>query len=141
MIFSKKPLCPLCKKEAKGVSSKTLNALLKKEKKEKIGSLDGFYICKTSTCKAIYFKDTDICTQKDVIVSVGFKDDAKIKNYCYCFGWTQERLKQDIKDHGRSTAVEDIKEKMDSLGCSCETKNPSGKCCMADVKKVVSRLL
>ena len=141
MQFSKKPLCPLCKQEAKGVLAKTLNALLKTQAKEKLDSLEDFYICKTSACKAIYFKNSKVLTQADVNVSVGFKDDAKVKNYCYCFGWTQERLKDDIKEHGKSTAIDDIKAKMDSIGCSCEVKNPSGKCCMSDVKKVVARLL
>ena len=134
-----KAKCPLCEAESKGILSKTLNALLKS--KEKFDSLEGFYLCKTSTCKAVYFKENKVLTQEDVSVSVGFKADAKVKNYCYCFGWTQERILEDIKEHGKSRAIDDIKDKMDSIGCSCEVKNPSGKCCMSDVKKVVATLL
>ena len=141
MIFSKKPLCPLCHEEGKAVLAKTINALVKQEYKNRLNSMEGFSICKTSTCRAIYYRGNEVVTQEDMSVSVGFKDDAKIKNHCYCFGWTEERIIEDIKEHGKSTAIEDIKAKMDSVGCSCEVKNPTGKCCMADVKKVVARLL
>ena len=141
MMFSTKPLCPLCKEEAKGVLAKTLNALLKLESKKSLNSLEEFFLCKTSTCKVIYFRSNEVLTQEDMSVSVGFKDDAKVKNYCYCFGWTEERILEDIKEHGNSRAIDDIKGKMDSIGCSCEVKNPTGKCCMVDVKRDVSKLL
>lgn len=87
-----KTLCPLCSKEAKGVLSKTLEALLTADTKAKLISLDGFSYCKTSTCKAVYFRDTEVLTQDDVRVSVGLKENATVKNYCYCFGWTKEKL-------------------------------------------------
>lgn len=141
MYFSKNPICPICKEEAKSVLAKTLNSLLKDKTKKKLDSLNGFYICKTSTCKVIYFRSNEVLTQEDLNVSVGFKEGAKKETYCYCFGWTKPKMVEDIKKHGRSTAIEDIKANMDSIGCSCEVKNPSGKCCMSDVKKVVSMLL
>jgi len=136
-----KALCPLCYYEAKRVLRKTLEALLVTDTKEKLSNLDGFSYCKTSTCRAIYFRGDRILTQNDLNVSVGLKDDAPIKNYCYCFGWSKERIEQDIKDNGVSTAIEDIKSKMNTIGCSCEVKNPSGKCCMVDVTKVVKEIL
>ncbi|WP_458701001.1 putative iron-sulfur cluster-binding metallochaperone [Sulfurospirillum sp. 1307] len=135
-----KAKCPLCANEAKGVLAKTLNALLKDDAKKKLFSLDGFSLCKTSTCKAVYFRGDEVLTLDDVSVSVGFKDGAKVKNYCYCFGWTEDRMIEDIKTNGKSTAIEDIQSKMKTIGCSCEVKNPSGKCCQGDVKKVLASL-
>lgn len=56
--------------------------------------------------------------------------------------WLDKRkIAQDIKENGISGAIEDIKSKMSSIGCSCEVKNPSGKCCMVDVNKVVKEIL
>jgi hypothetical protein len=136
-----KKLCPLCSTEAKGVLNKTLEVLLKDDAKEKLSSLDGFSYCKTSTCKVVYFRGDEVLTQNDISVSVGLKKGASVKNYCYCFGWTRDKIEQDIKENGTSTAIEDIKSKMNSIGCSCEVKNPSGKCCMVDVKKVVKEIL
>lgn len=132
--------CPSCGAEAKGVLGKTLNALLKKEAKEKLDSLDGFFYCKTFTCKVVYFKINKVLTQKDVNVSVGLKDSAKVKNYCYCFDWTKDKILEDMKKHGTSTAILDIQDKMKSIGCSCEVKNPSGKCCQVDIKKVIKEI-
>jgi len=132
--------CPLCGNEAKGVLVKTLNALLKDETKQRLDFLEGFYYCKTFTCKAIYFRGNETLDQKDVSVSVGLKESASVKNYCYCFGWTEDRMIEDIKTNGKSNAITDIQFKMKSIGSSCEVKNPSGKCCQVDVKKVVESL-
>jgi len=132
--------CPLCGAEAKGVLVKTLNALLKDETKQRLTSLEGFSYCKTFTCKAIYFRGDEILSQDDVSVSVGLKEDAREKNYCYCFGWTKDRILEDLKVNGKSSAIEDIQSKMKTIGCSCEVKNPSGKCCQVDVKKMVEML-
>jgi len=135
-----KALCPLCHQEAKGVLSKTLEALLTADTKEKLSSLDGFSYCKTSTCRAIYFRGDEVLTQDDLSVSVGLKDGAEPANMCYCFGWTKQRIKEDLLKNGKSSAIKDIKHNMDTIGCSCEVKNPSGKCCMGDVTKVVKEI-
>jgi len=136
-----KTQCPICGEEAKGVLAKTLDALLTPKAKDRLDSLEGFYYCKTSTCRAIYFRGIEVLNQNDLSVSVGLKADAKVKNYCYCFGWTKEKMKEDIKQNGTSSAIADIQSKMKSLGCSCEVKNPSGKCCQVDVKKALKEIL
>jgi len=135
-----KKRCPICENVAKGVLPKTLNALLKDEPKQRVDALEGFSLCKTSTCKVVYFRGSEILTQEDLSVSVGFKDNAKVKNYCYCFGWTEDRIVEDIKINGKSQAIEDIQSKMKAIGCACEVKNPSGKCCQADVKELVNKI-
>jgi len=135
-----KERCPICKNEAKGVLSKTLNALLKDEAKQRVDALEGFSLCKTSKCTVVYFRGSEILTQEDVNVSIGFKDSAKVKNYCYCFGWTKDRIAEDIKINGKSGAIEDIQSKMKTIGCACEVKNPSGKCCQADVKELIDKI-
>lgn len=138
--LERKEKCPLCNNEANKVSTQTLKALLKNETKETLTSLEGFHYCKTSPCKAVYFRSDEILTQEDVSVSVGLKNSALVKNYCYCFGWTQNKIEDDIIKTRTSNAINDIKSKMSSIGCSCETKNPSGKCCMADVKELVAQI-
>jgi len=45
--------------------SKTLNALLKDEPKQRVDALEGFSLCKTSTCKVVYFRGSEILTQED----------------------------------------------------------------------------
>ncbi len=136
-----KVICPKCSQKAKGVLGKTLNALLKDETKMNLSCLDGFYYCKTPSCKVIYFREYTILTQNDLKVVVGLKDGAKPATLCYCFGWTKEKIKAELEISGKTTALEDIKAKMQNPGCSCEVKNPSGGCCLADVTKGIKELI
>jgi len=129
--------CPKCNEKAKGVLEKTLNYLLNNDTKEKINCLSGFYYCKTASCEVVYFRDKEILTQKNMNITVGLKKDANPATVCYCFDWTKEKIKIDIKQNGKTTALEDIKNKMNTIGCSCEILNPSGGCCLSDVSKVI----
>ncbi len=133
--------CPTCKGKAKGVLGKTLEHILNDDVKARLECLDGFYYCKTPSCEVVYFRGAEILTQKDLSAVVGLKDGAEPANMCYCFGWTKERMKEDIKQNGKSTVLEDIKFRMNTEGCSCEIKNPSGNCCMADIGKVVKEMM
>ncbi len=129
--------CPKCGKKAKGVLGKTIQHLLTNKAKSNIALYDGFYYCKTSTCRVIYFRGDEILTQEDLSVKVGLKDGTTPANLCYCFGWTKERIEDEIFKNGKSGAIDDIKHKMATVGCSCEIKNPSGNCCMGDVSKYI----
>ena len=132
--------CPSCNIKAKGVLGKTLNALLKEETKLSLECLDGFYYCKTSSCKTIYFKKDKVLTQKDIDIVVGLKDGASSATVCYCFNWTKKKIKEELMHTNNTIALDDIKEKMNTIGCSCEVLNPSGGCCLADVSKAIKDL-
>lgn len=129
--------CPNCSQNAKGVLGKTLEHLLNEEAKRKLTCFDGFHFCTTATCEIIYFRDNEILVQKDLSVTVGCKDGASPATVCYCFHWTKEKIKAQLETNGVTSALEDIKEKMKSIGCSCEILNPSGECCLGDVAKAI----
>ena len=132
--------CPECANKAKGVLSETLQSLLVDTTKAKLSCFDGFYYCKTPSCKVVYFRGKEILTQKDVSVVVGLKEGASPATTCYCFGWTKEKIKAQLVESGETNALEDIKAQMQNPGCSCETLNPSGGCCLADNTKVIKEL-
>ncbi|MCP3926492.1 MAG: hypothetical protein GY714_28365 [Desulfobacterales bacterium] len=50
-----------------------------------------------------------------------------MKLICYCFNYTYEDIKKDLLENGRSTIMEMIIKEKQFGGCSCHTKNPSGK--------------
>jgi len=133
-------ICPKCHEKAKGVLTKTLEHLLQDDTKERVGDLNGFYYCKTPSCEAVYFKGNLVLQQDDVKVTVGLKDGAKSATLCYCFGWTKDMIRDELRKTGKTTALEDIKKKMKDPGCSCEVKNPSGGCCLADNKKAIEEI-
>ena len=133
-----KVLCPRCRVLAKGVLGKTVENLLTQEVKSTFSCFEGFHFCKTPTCEVVYFRDERIVTQKEMSVVVGHKEGAKPATVCYCFDWTKEKIKAEIDATGDSTALDDIKEKMKRIGCSCEVLNPSGRCCLEDVRKMIN---
>ena len=135
-----KAACPLCGKAAKEVLAKTLEHLLTDDAKEKLDSLEGFHYCKTPTCEAIYFRGDEVLRQDALSVTVGLKEGASPATLCYCFDWSKEKIKEQIEATGKSTALEDIKAKMQDPGCSCEILNPSGQCCLGDVSKAIKEL-
>ena len=137
---SKKSPCPLCHQEAKSVLGKTLNALLHTSTKENLSSLEGFYYCKNPLCKSVYFRNDVVLKQEDLRVSVGLKEGVSPAMLCYCFQWSKERIQEEFHATGKSSALEDIKVKMKDPGCSCETLNPSGSCCLVDVSAFIKTL-
>ncbi len=105
-----------------------------------ISSVKDFFYCQTSDCEVIYFKLNEIIKQEHLIKEVGLKEWANPKTVCYCFNWTKEKISDEVNKLGKTNAIGDISEKMNSIGCDCEHKNPSGKCCLKDVKKIIKEL-
>ena len=132
--------CPECGNLAKAVLAKTLNSLLTKKCKEQLDSLEGFYYCKTPSCKVVYFKKNTLLTQESLSVTVGLKEGANPATLCYCFGWTKEKIEEELKTKGETIALNDIKAKMENPGCNCEILNPSGGCCLGDVSKAIKEI-
>ncbi|MBA1438466.1 MAG: hypothetical protein FAF05_05715 [Epsilonproteobacteria bacterium] len=75
-----------------------------------------------------------------VKVVVGLKEGASPATVCYCFGWSKEKIRAELDATGKTSALEEIKAKMENLGCSCEVLNPSGGCCLGDVAKAIKEL-
>lgn len=132
--------CPKCARTAKRVLSKTLDHLLNAEGRERAGSLEGFYYCKTPECDVVYFRGMETLTQEDMMVTVGLKEGANPQTLCYCFGWTREMIYEEIDVTGTTRAPEDIKKKMADPGCSCERLNPSGGCCLGDINHAIKAI-
>lgn len=138
--FHTKDMCPICKNKAKEVSPITIKSLVKDEYLKELSSVKDFYYCQSPSCEVIYFKLNEIIKQEFLSQEVGLKEWASSKTICYCFNWSQEVIANEIKEFGRTNAIDDISEKMKNIGCDCEHNNPSGKCCLKDVKKVIKEL-
>jgi len=138
--FHTEIVCPICKNKADKVSAITVKSLVKEDYQKQLSSIEDFYFCKTSNCEVIYFKGNDLIKQQDFKIEVGLKDWSKNNTICYCFDWTKDKVLEQLKQEGKTNVVEDISSKMNDIGCSCDTKNPSGKCCLKEVKELVKEL-
>jgi hypothetical protein len=56
---------------------------------------------------------------------------------CYCFEHSKKELYEAIQKGKEQEIINDIKSKMINPGCFCETANPSGKCCLSDIKQFI----
>ncbi|PHR71083.1 MAG: hypothetical protein COA66_10200 [Arcobacter sp.] len=137
MIKPNDNICPSCNQKAKTVPVSAVSHFVNDDVKKHISSLDGFHFCNTPTCDVIYFKKGQILKQSDVKFSIGIKENSKPATVCFCFNWSKERIEDQIRDSGTTTALEEIKEKVKNKACNCEVQNPKGKCCMGDVKKAI----
>jgi NAD(P)H-nitrite reductase large subunit len=56
---------------------------------------------------------------------------------CYCFKYSKLDLVAAIEKGDELKILDDIKAKIKSLGCFCETANPSGKCCLPEINSFI----
>ena len=86
-----------------------------------------YYFCDDPECDVVYFADDDtVIPSSQLRAKVGIKDSSDNAMLCYCFGVTRGEARADprIKEY----VIQQTK-----LGlCSCETSNPSGRCCLKD---------
>lgn len=147
--------CPSCGYKAKRVSTLTIGALLDDQLAEpftadrrsscgidgegcaSIKDDTGWRFCPSQDCDVVYFTeegDTQF-TKSQLKVPVGVKESSGERPLCYCFGHSVGSIKEEIAQTGQSDALQDIRAKMKDPGCRCETKNPSGSCCLGSVTR------
>ena len=95
-----------------------------------------YYFCEAAGCDVVYFAfdaQAPMFRRADLLVRVGSKETADPIPVCYCFGFTREDIEREVVKTGSSTVAEQIKREVNAGNCACEVKNPSGKCCLADI--------
>lgn len=130
--------CPACGAEGKAVKTITLHSLLRPEKQALIGDYRYFF-CGALGCQTVYFNEEEsrTFTTSDLAVRVGIKAYASPRPVCYCFDHGVEDICDEVERTGKSTVAADIRKRIAAEGCSCETKNPQGACCLGTVEGVV----
>jgi len=130
--------CPISHTPSRKVQKRTLEHLLKPEKLGEVRNVQ-YYYCADPACNLVYFstEKAPSFTIDDMKVRVFAKDKDDLVNVCYCFDWTRGRIRDQIKQTGRSTAGVEIAREVKAQRCECDIKNPKGECCLGDVNAVV----
>ena len=133
--------CPTCGQKGKPVDAQTINALARPELLPAGGFPDG-YVCTNPDDPTLYFfpGDTPSLDRDDVTVRVGFKVAEAPQPVCYCFEHTREDIQREYRQLGESHIESSIREKVTAGQCSCEVKNPTGRCCLGDVRAAYREL-
>lgn len=136
-------LCKECGKTGLSVKEITLKNMIKETVINTVLTLDGFYFCSNPLCDVVYFNNEKnyYFHKKDLKVRVGIKEKEEPKPICYCSGWTEKMILDEIKKYKKSLFLEELKKACKERRCECEIKNPSGRCCLPVVIKIVKSAL
>jgi len=83
-----------------------------------------WYFCDDPACDIAYFgKDNTLIAKSKLRTEIGIKMQGDNGLLCYCYGVTK---KDALNPASKNFVVSQTKDK----NCACDTKNPSGRCCL-----------
>lgn len=124
--------CPKCQNVCKSVSKSTVLQHLSFPFNLNVADEKYFY-CTNAGCDVSYFSATD-----DIFNTVQLRDKLELQQgwLCYCFDISKQHY-QDALNDGTASTIKDFVVRQTKLHlCACETRNPSGQCCLADFKRM-----
>ena len=122
--------CPVNGKQYREVPYRTLLHHVKNPWEMTLAA-QRYYFCDDPDCDVVYFGIDDTCITRSMLrTQIGIKEQTDDSLICYCFGINraQARSNQDLKAY--------VIEKTRNGTCSCESCNPSGRCCLKDFPQV-----
>jgi hypothetical protein len=130
-IHPKKQRCPVNGHECSEVGVRTIAHHIK-EAWHWQSTAKRYFFCDDPTCELVYFGDDGSRILKSQLrTPVGVKEVSDDGLLCYCFGVTKQNFLN-------NPATRDFVVAQTKAGqCSCETSNPSGRCCLRDFPKSV----
>lgn len=131
--------CPECGQPGKFVETRTLKQMVQPQHLQLANKPD-FSFCRTADCDVVYFHPDGDCLHKpDVRVRVGMKETENPVLICYCFGFTEAMVVEEIQATGKCTIPQRITAEVKAGYCACEIRNPQGSCCLGNVNAAVKK--
>jgi len=133
--------CVHCGGKGRAVSRKTVLLMVKAHLLER-AMLGSYNFCSERNCPVVYFDDTGCrhFTVDDLRIRVGLKVRDNPIPLCYCFGFDESHIREEIGQTGETSVPERISKLIRTGLCACDTRNPAGVCCLGEVNKAVKRL-
>lgn len=124
--FPRKQSCPVNHQDYILVPLKTVLHHIKDSWKANLKE-QGYYYCNDPECDVVYFgADGATIKKSELRTKIYNKEKDNDLLVCYCFGISQADAKN-------NSEIKDFVVQQTKLGnCSCETSNPSGRCCLKD---------
>jgi hypothetical protein len=134
--------CQDCKGQGRPVSRKTVLLMLKPHLLEQAMTGD-YRFCSTPDCPVVYFEEQGALrfTTEDLRLTVGIKARVDPIPLCYCFGFDESHISDEISRTGVTSISSRIGALIREGLCACEERNPSGACCLGEVNRAVKRLM
>lgn len=132
--------CPCCSQPGQPVALQTLKHQVTPEHLETVET-GSFKFCRTATCEVVYFNDSGVVlTKGDVRQRIGLKETEDPVPICYCFGFTEAMVREEIRATGKCTIPQRIAAEVKAGNCACKIRNPQGLCCLGYVHAAVNQL-
>jgi len=132
--------CPRCGQPGRPVALQTLKHQVKPEHLETVET-GPFNFCRTATCDVVYFDRGTALTKADVRQRIGVKETQDPVPICYCFGFTEAMVAEEIRATGKCTIPQRITAEVKAGNCACEIRNPQGSCCLGKVSAAVKKAM
>lgn len=126
--------CPRCGAVGREVGRETVGAMAVLEVPAAVLAQRAFRFCATPACEVVYYATDFVVERAMVRVAVQVKDAGRDVPLCYCFGHTRRSIVAETAAAGRSTASARIAHEIKAGNCACEVKNPTGRCCLGEVR-------
>ena len=133
--------CSSCNGQGRPVSRKTVLLMLKPGLLER--AMQGNYsFCSDQDCSIVYFEDkaSQQFTVDDLRIRVGLKVKGDPIPLCYCFGFDESHIRDEISTTGKASIPTRISSLIREGLCACDSRIPSGMCCLGEVNKTANRL-
>lgn len=129
--------CPACGSPGKGVKCKTIKHWAVARLVPAIPEFS-FYFCEKRDCEVVYFSEDGSVRYitKDVRFPIGIKEHSVTASVCYCFGITEDMIRKELRETGKSSFSTWVAREVKLGNCACDVRNPSGMCCLKDIKTV-----
>ena len=121
--------CPVNSQQYIEVSVKTILQHIKSPWQHNLDE-QKYYFCDDQNCEVVYFGiNGSVINKSELRTRVGKKEKSDNELICYCFGVSKSlaRKNPEIKTY--------VTQQTKEHNCSCDVKNPSGRCCLKDFPK------
>src|SRR5216684_3132512 len=134
--------CSSCNGQGRPVSRKTVLLMLKPEFLER-AMYGNYSFCPARDCSVVYFEDkgSQQFTVADLRIRVGLKANDYPIPLCYCFGFDESHIRDEISTTGKTTIPARVSNLIREGLCACDSRNPSGMCCLGELNKAAKRFL
>lgn len=135
--------CPSCGRPGRAVSFTTVQAQVAISLRGLAPAV--YHFCCTPSCAVVYFasaaqgpaQERSAITREQLRERVFQKEPADDVLVCYCFRYRVGDIHRSDRA-GRSAILADIVAGTQQGRCACELRNPQGRCCLGNVRRVAA---
>jgi hypothetical protein len=121
------PACPACGADGVEVPRRTVAAVTSTS----LPSHQGLRLCRTSDCPLVYYGDAGAQIPTSTLSLLPLFKGGDV--VCFCF----LRRAHEIANGGRERVIEEISARVKAGDCSCDLRNPTGKCCLGEIRRSI----